>query len=136
MKIKTQIAAITLADGRHLGVFDFYVRATYGLMLAGKPSKQLNETVLGHMATQAQDWWQDEHEALVLRPGNGELETQLPAYLMMALLNCSTPLSPEYHGSMLRVVWFSQELPKKLTQFLEEHLGRIDWKNNAKDYFI
>ena len=135
MALKTNIATIALADGRQVGVFDFYVRATYGLLLAGKPNKQLNETILSHMATQARDWWQDEHEALVLKPSSTQIETQLPAYLMIALLDCSTPLSPESHGSMLRVVWFSDQLPDNFPEFLQDSLLHVDWKKNARDYY-
>jgi|GEM_PF-1941783 len=136
MGLATHIATIQLAGGEHVAVFDFYVRSTYGLLWAGTPDRQLNETMLGQLATVAQDWWQDEHEALVLRPSNGALETQLPAYLMMAMLDCSTPLVPEYHGSMLRVVWFSDTLPNNLSEFLQQSLEHVDWRKKARDYYI
>ena len=125
-----------LVGGEHVGVFDFYVRATYALLLGGKPDKRLNESILSQCAKDARDWWKDEHDALVLKPGDEYRQDQLPALRMMALLDCSTPLNPAFDGSNLRVVWFSNTLPNNLTEFLQQSLGNVDWKKNARDYYV
>lgn len=135
MKLTTEIGTITLAGGEKVGVFDFYVRATYSLLIAGKPDKELNESILSYSARDAQDWWNEEREALVLRPRDEQMENQLPALRMMALLDCSTPLNPDYHGSNLRVVWFAETLPSDFREFFKKHLENLDWKANARDYY-
>jgi len=136
MILTTEIAAIQLAGGERVGVFDFYVRPTYALLLAGKPNSEINESILERSAKDSQEWWHDQHAALVLRPSEEEIENRLPDFRMMALLDCSTPLNPEYDGSMLRVVWFSNTLPTKLPEFLQECLRSLNWKAQARDYYL
>jgi hypothetical protein len=136
MDLATHITTITLAGGEQVGVFDFYVRATYALLWAGKPGEQLNESILNQCANDGKQWWHDKHEAHLLRPSDEQIHSQLPRYRMMALLDCSTPLNAQYHGSMLRVVWFSDTIPTNLEEFLQQSLELVDWKANAKDYFV
>lgn len=134
MTLTTEIAKIQLNGGECVGVFDFYVRATYAQFLAGSPSRTINEMILKNCAWHPKEWWQDEYAALVIKPSDKRLQTQLPALCMMALLDCSSPLRPDYDGSMLRVVWFSDTLPNNLPDFFQKNLEHLDWQKNARDY--
>lgn len=136
VNLTTQITTITLAGGERVDVFDFHVRATYALLLAGKPNAGINEKILERSVKDPQEWWHDQHAALVLRPSEEEIENRLPDFRMMALLDCSTPLIPEYDGSMLRVVWFSDALPNNLSDFLQQSLAPVEWKARARDYYL
>lgn len=151
---------LRLAD-RTITIDSFYVTRTYGGMLEGIPTSDLNTTLIESAKKKIAKLW-GERKVHVLTPTvkpmprpqgypevafrHGEPE-MLPKFQCHAWLD-STALTKEGHGSQIVLVWWVDQVesfsiqpsggskPATIPELVEEALRGVKWENVAEDYEV
>ena len=114
----------------------FHLDHTYAGLILGKPSPEMNAKILKKAVPDIEKIWGENRAIHMIPPTiRHDKETEiLPPIINYAWLD-SKPLNPEFDGSSLIVIWFSQnQLELPLGDIVTNAIQDIDWKTLARDY--
>lgn len=136
MKITNEITEIQLKDGFLVKVIGLNIKASYSNVWAGKPTPELNRSLIKDGYRYPSEW-ASSIRVLLLRPKREVLDTILPQFRLTVWLDCYQAMDPSYDGSWLVVTFYTDGLlEENLVNLLQKNLQDIDWKFSATDYFI
>ena len=118
-------------NGRTYNIRNFYFDYTYSTLLAGAPSKEINEEILSRMKKPTNSWAFKTHHLPI---SDEEMGGVLPTCYFFSDIS-SDPLDPEFCESGLTLFWlgnppFDQSIPK----IIEDALNKVNWEEESKDF--
>ena len=136
--------------GRSITIDSFYVTRTYGGMLEGLPTSDINTHLVESAKKKIAKLWGDRQTHVVKptikpfpmpevpadfirRHGDPEM---LPKFQCHAWLD-SDALTKEGHGSGVVLIWWADETEAfSIPELVEEALRGIKWESVAEDYEV
>lgn len=127
---------IKLATGKVVTIEAFHFTSTYGWMLIGKPSKEINEEIIKNISY-PKNWGQ---RKAVLDRKNWYLSNDvLKPIVYSAWLTAESidDKGKKYDGSSLIVTWIDDEPKDKTTkELIVSGIGLLDWEKFAQNYLL
>ena len=143
---------VNLSDNRTVTIDSFYVTRTYGGLLQGMPTRDLNTTLIESAKKKLEKLWGTGRKIHVLnptvkpvqpppgpdiggfyRPGASEPE-MLPKFQCHAWLD-SASISKEADGSHVFLIWWTDEVEAfSVPGLVLEAFRGVKWEDAAEDY--
>src|SRR5262245_42079815 len=101
---------ITLNCGRRVSVDAFDYSRTYSGLLEGLPNAEINDWIIQRALIRQESSW-GRRPTYLIQPVIERKDPEhprLPPVLLLARLRCNEPIDPNFMGSELVVVWFSE----------------------------
>jgi hypothetical protein len=118
--------------GRSVYLSRIEYNRTYGGLYAGSPNEKYNNTLIENARSRTH------RPAFVVPPkiDNSEPEhPTLPPIEMIAEVWCNDPISPEWMGSHLAIIWYREAWENEsLREVVQDGIGGVDWDNVAVDF--
>jgi hypothetical protein len=128
---------VTLDCGRKVSLDALDYSRTYACLLEGRPDPDLNARIIEHATTERDATW-GKRPFYVIPP---VLDLRDPAHPVMppaqfrAWLTCYEPINPEFMGSHLVVLWFSDECHSEpLAEVVFRAIRGLPWEQLAQDF--
>jgi len=150
---------ISTNDRRTITIDSFYVTRTYGGMLEGLPTRDLNTSLIESAKKIEKLWGQRKIHVVTpatrpVAPYGGDVADPrsrqliesaaahyknpeiLPKWQCFAWLD-STALAEESHGSQVVLIWWADEVESfSIPELVEDALRGIKWEDVAEDYEV
>jgi hypothetical protein len=139
------LSSITLISHRTIGLTDLRLSSTYGGLLVGSPTKEVNDRTIQYRVDAAQRAYTRFPVHLVppqrtltgRETRRGEPVEELPAVACMGVFD-SSEIDPAHDDgwwySLLTVVWFQSELRIPGPDYAPPGLRELAWEELAKDF--
>jgi hypothetical protein len=132
-----------LKNGRSIYLEAINQSFTYGRLLAGLPTKELNYRIIESDLESALDLWHN--TAYLIVPIEIPIETsrkypfgtpaRIPDVACIARFKCYDPVrDPSMDGSGLAIVWFQQQFAFPVDEWVAEQIRALDWDRHAFDF--
>jgi hypothetical protein len=139
------LSSITLLSHRTIRLTDLRLSSTYGGLLAGSPTKEVNDRTVRHRVDAARRAWSHFPVHLVPPPRTltgretrrGEPVEVLPEVACLGVFD-SSEIEPEHDDgwwySVLTVVWFQPEPRVPGPDYAPPGLRELAWEELARDF--
>jgi hypothetical protein len=125
-----------LKTGRKVSVESAHIQETYGGLLEGYPTEELNLETLENAKSMMRGCWGPRPTHII--PATLLLEHGaefLPPWLCMVWLTSLTPIDKDSMGSELVVIWFVPDACSvPLLQLISTAVMELDWESLASDF--
>ena len=132
-----------LNQGRTIYLTAINQWGTYGGLLEGVPTKEMNQRTIEYTKGEAKRLW--DGDPYVIEPTETPIEldrdypfgtpASIPSITCLALFRCLDSVRDEtMHYSQLPVIWFQPEYAFPIDQCIMESILAIDWRKLAFDY--
>jgi hypothetical protein len=125
----------TLHSGRVVSLSRLYKRLTYAGLLAGKPNREMNDSLLGRFQEEARAYAVPGAKPVVLLPAAAVLDSELPAVACIGVFE-SGAFKRSGRGpytSMTFIFWHKEFFPVFPPQ-VEQEIRATDWEANAQEW--
>lgn len=131
-KVKTN-----LLSGRVVNIESLHITETYGGLLEGYPTSEMNEEIIEESQTMMADCWGSRRTHVIsptlFRHESGRLF--LPPWLCLVWLSCGEPIKSAFTGSELVVIWFAHDVHSiPIEPMVNAAVQRLDWESLAADF--
>jgi hypothetical protein len=128
---------LKLDCGRQVSVNAFNYSRTYARLMMGRPDAQLNARILADAVNERPESWGNPATHLItpMVDSSAPEHPVLPPVLLRALLTCYEPVDPAFMGSVLEVVWLTEEChDKSIEEVVARTVRGVAWEKLASDF--
>ncbi len=123
---------LVLQSGRRVSLAQLHQEPTYTGLLAGKPARYLNESIIEHIVDDARQY--SVAEPVVISPSADAMEDRLPAIACVAVLESAELANGSEPYSAMTFVWFQEELAPPFPPEVEAAIRAVDWETAAAEW--
>ena len=147
---------IILNSNRIISLYEIHSSLTYSGLLEGLPDRKMNRDIISGLAEEANRKIYNASKPYIIKPEELLIELEpgprksyrdrmvkehgddwklmeIPRIECIASFE-SKPISDDYMGSNLTVVWFQDEYPMPINQDIINKIKSIDWDNKASSF--
>lgn len=139
MNLFGKSVSIQLNCGRCATIEGFHISTTYGGLLEGSPTSELNLEIIEHAKKSPSEYWGSDRATYLTPPTRSQHinSEYLPPYVCTAWLTSPTPIDSNFMGSELVFIWFVHDAySKPPSELLCDAVKHLNWEAVAKDFDI
>ena len=147
---------IILNSSRIICLYEIHCSLTYAELLEGLPNRKMNKDIISRLPEEANQKIYTTSKPYIIKPEEVLIEVkpgstksyrdrmvkehgddwklmEIPRIECIASFE-SKPISDDYMGSNLTVVWFQDEYPMPINQDIINKIKSINWDNKASSF--
>lgn len=125
---------IKLLSGKNVTLEAFHMTTTYGGLIAGEPTKEMNEKIINNFSSQ-KNWGARKS---YIEKSNMYLSEDVLKPLIYSASLSAKPINDkgkQFDGSSIFVIWFGDNIKDiNIEELIVSGIGKFDWDENAENY--